>query len=401
MKAQIRPVYFDPGRDEEFDLQMERLQSLFGHKADFLEPIPLGSEMYHKNSMGVDAVVFPQILGQAYRCVDAFKAIDVPILIITSEFGTLSMWDWEIISYLGSEGVSTIAPHQARQVDVLLQALQVKRRMRYGRFLVFQDNPGEGFQASIFKRFYWWEDECVQRISTNFGVEIVKRSFKDLAEEAKLIQDARALASMRQKTVSVRDVPEQGLLSAHKLYLALVDQLNRLENVLACGINCLDESHFSDTTPCLAWNLLFEEHGLIWGCEADLLSMLTKYILHVSLDVPVMMTNLYPFLMGDAALKHEKIPMFPPLDEPENHILLAHCGYLGVLPTSFASQWTLRPKVLSIVDDNATAIDARLPVGVVTLAKIEFLRQEDADFSRGNCGLCSISRFALPEWGGS
>jgi L-fucose isomerase-like protein len=30
----------------------------------------------------------------------------------------------------------------------------------------------------------------------------------------------------------------------------------------------------------------------------------------------------------------------------------------------------LRPKVLAIVDENATAIDARLPVGEITLAKL-------------------------------
>ena len=57
-------------------------------------------------------------------------------------------------------------------------------------------------------------------------------------------------------------------------------------------------------TPCLAWNMLYEERRLIWGCEADILSMITKYILHNSLDMPIMMTNLYPFLMGQAALAH-------------------------------------------------------------------------------------------------
>ena len=51
-------------------------------------------------------------------------------------------------------------------------------------------------------------------------------------------------------------------------------------NVLAAGINCLNESHFSDTTPCLAWNMLYEEQGLMWGCEADTLSMLTETLLH-------------------------------------------------------------------------------------------------------------------------
>jgi hypothetical protein len=84
-----------------------------------------------------------------------------------------------------------------------------------------------------------------------------------------------------------------------------------------------------------------------------------------------MMTNLYPFLMGQAALKHERIPSFPELDEPQNHILAAHCGYLGVLPQSFATEWTLRGKVLAIVNQEAHAIDARLPTGDMTLVKMK------------------------------
>ena len=100
------------------------------------------------------------------------------------------------------------------------------------------------------------------------------------------------------------------------------------------------------------------------------MAMLTKYLLHHSLDAPIMMTNMYPFLLGQAALKHERISHFPEVADPENHILVAHCGYLGVLPRAFSTEWTLRPKVLAIVDQNASAIDARLPEGDVTLAKL-------------------------------
>jgi len=84
-----------------------------------------------------------------------------------------------------------------------------------------------------------------------------------------------------------------------------------------------------------------------------------------------MMTNLYPFLMGMAALKHEHIPYFPPVDNhPDDHILMAHCGFFGVLPQSFSTDWTLREKVLAIVDNEAHALDARLPDGDVTLVKL-------------------------------
>jgi L-fucose isomerase-like protein len=75
--------------------------------------------------------------------------------------------------------------------------------------------------------------------------------------------------------------------------------------------------------------------------------------------------------MGQVALKHEHIPDFPEVEsDPDNHILAAHCGYLGVVPQSFATEWTLREKVLAIVDNNASAIDARLPEGPITLVKL-------------------------------
>jgi L-fucose isomerase-like protein len=226
-------------------------------------------------------------------------------------------------------------------------------------------------QAPIFKRFYWWEDECTQRIAERFGVTIVKRSFKQLGQEARDIPDTEADAAWAQRDVHTTGLPQLAQRSAMKMYLAVRRHLDEDPDVRAAGINCLNESHFSDTTPCLAWNLLYEERKLIWGCEADTMSMLSKFILHHSLDAPILMTNLYPFLMGDAATKHEKIDAFPRVEsEPENHVLVAHCGYMGVIPKSFSTRWTLKPKVLGIVDDNAHAIDADIATGAVTLAKL-------------------------------
>jgi hypothetical protein len=368
VKARLVPVFF-PGRDADFDAQVARLTALLANEAELLPPVALGSPLPDN----ADAVVFPQMLGDAYRQVADIRALQLPLLIITSEFGTVSMWDWEIASYLRGEGIDTIAPYDLDQTKTLCRGLVVKRELRQTKFLVFQDNPGAGAQASIFKRFYWWEDECTQRIFNRFGVTIVKRSFKALGAEAKAVPDSEAAAvwDVRQGKLTIGDISQRALFSALKLYIAIKRHLDADPSIQGVGINCLNESHFSDTTPCLAWNMLYEERGFIWGCEADTVSMLTKYMLHRSLGTPIMMTNLYPFLMGQAALKHERIANFPVVDQPENHILVAHCGYLGVLPQSFAAEWALRAKVLGIVDDNATAIDARLATGDITLAKLQ------------------------------
>jgi hypothetical protein len=365
-KAVLLPLHLTPAPEEEFTQQLATLHRLLDDEAEFLPALPLGSEIPDE----ADAVVFPQMLGTAYRSMPHLKEIRIPILVITSEFGTVSMWDWEILAYMRSQGVASLAPSNLEQARKICRGLGVKRQLRKSRFLVFQDNPGAGFQASIFKRFYWWENECTERICAKFGIEIVRKSYKELGDAAKSIGDPEAQAAADARKVPLQGVPSRSYLSALKLYLAVKRELDADPSIQAAGMNCLNESHFSDTTPCLAWNILYEEEKLVWGCEADTMAMLTKLILHRSLGVPIMMTNLYPFLMGQAALKHERIPSFPAVPDPENCILVAHCGYLGVLPQSFSTEWQLKPKVLAIVNENATAIDARLPCGQVTLAKL-------------------------------
>jgi len=367
MKARIVPVYFQSEKDEEFVKQMRILQDLLGNEADFSEPVSLGSPLPE-----AEAVLFPQVVGDAYKKIEEIEKISLPILVVTSEFGTVNMWDWEVVSYLKSKSLQVFSPYTLEMTVNILNALAVKREMKETTFLVFQDNPGEGMQGSIFKRFYWWEDECTRLIQEKFGVTIAKKSFQNMAAEAKKIPDNEAEKVWDHwHNLPLQEVSHEALMSAIKVYMTLKKEIEADPSIKGAGINCLNESFFSDTTPCLAWNMLFEEKDLLWSCEADTLSLLTMFILYRTLKEPIMMSNIYPFLMGMAALKHEKIDHFPQVDEPENHLLVAHCGYLGVLPKCFSSQWSLRPKALEIVDDNATVIDARLPEGDVTLAKLD------------------------------
>ncbi len=117
MKARILPLSFQQ-KDDEFDRQVERLRSLLGDLAEILEPLPLGTELPE-----ADAVVFPQMLGQAYRMAGAIRAIPIPRLVITSEFGTMSMWDWEIDRYLRLQGIEMITPYTLEQTKAICRAL--------------------------------------------------------------------------------------------------------------------------------------------------------------------------------------------------------------------------------------------------------------------------------------
>jgi len=366
MKARLVPVFFSKSRDEEFDHQLKRLIELLNEEAEFLQPVALGSALPE-----ADAVVFPQLVGDAYKEIGDIKKIKIPLLALTSEFGTVNMWDWEIVSFLKSQGCKVFSPYTLDLTKKICRTLMLKRDMKSTKFLLFQDNPGVGMQAEIFKRFYWWEESCTKLIKKKFGITIQKKSFKQLGETAKNIPDNAAAEALKGWNIPAEGVSRKALNSAVKMYIAIKGEVEQDDSIKGAGMNCLNESFYSDTTPCLAWNMLYEEKRLIWACEGDTMVLTTKYIINKALDVPIMMSNMYPFLMGMAALKHEKIQKFPEVDEPENHLLVVHCGYLGVVPQSFASQWTLRPKVLAIVDDNATMIDARLPEGDITLAKLD------------------------------
>jgi hypothetical protein len=365
MKARLLPLYFASGMDDAYKDQLATLSSLLATEAEILPPQALGGRLPE-----ADAALFPQLIGDAFKQMGQLKTLEMPCLMMTSEFGTVAMWDWEIVSLLVAEGAVVFTPYTLEQAKVACRALAARRALRGSSFVVFQDNPGEGMQAGIFKRFYWWEDECVSRIRSRFGVSVEKRSYKALGQAAREVPDAQARRVLRERLVP-GDAPEAALVAAAKLYVALTRELDGAKALAGSGINCLNESFHADATPCLAWNWLYEDRRLLWACEADTMSLLTEYVVHETLASDVMMSNVYPFLMGMAALKHEKISSFPDIVDPGNHALVVHCGYFGLLPACMAASWTLRPKVLAIVGDQASAIDARLPLGPITMAKLD------------------------------
>lgn len=368
-RPSLLPAYLDAEPSEAFDRQLRTLRELAGDAVVWLDPVPLQSAVPRS---GAAALILADVSGAAYRQLEAFRAIEIPILMVTSEFGTVSMWDWEARDYLRRRGVPSIAPTSLDEFLDVCRALQARTSLRSAKMLAYLDDLGRGKQPDIFKRFYWWEDDCAAHLRAKFGVEVERRSYRELWARAVSIPQDRVAGAVQavQRTVPLTEVTRRAQEDAMRLKLALGDELDETPGVISAGINCLNESATSTTTPCLAWSLLFEERGLIWGCEADLTSMITQYLLWTTLRVPAVMTNLYPFLMGPAVLKHERIPYFPARPDPENHILAAHCGFFGIVPQSWSTSFAVRPRVLEIVDENAHALDARLPEGHATIAKI-------------------------------
>ncbi len=367
MRAKLIPLYFNAGIDEDFKKNTENLKKILSDVAEIGEPALVGKKL-----PSADAAIFPQLTGDAFLQIEDLKKIQIPIIVATSDFGTVNMWDWEIVAFLKTKGVDVFSPYSLELTKILCKSIALKKDLKNTKFLVYQDEPGAGgMQGEIFRRFYWWEDEFTNLLKDKFGITLIKKSYKEMGAKAKEIPDTHAADLLKKWNIKSEGVSDRSLYGAVKLMMKVTEDLDADADIKAVGINCLNESFYSDSTPCLAWSRLYDERGILWSCEADTSSMMSMYLINKALDVPIMMSNIYPFLMGMAALKHEKIDKFPDVKEPENHALVVHCGYFGVVPCSISSSWKVVPKVLDIVDDHAIALDARLPEGDITISKLD------------------------------
>ncbi len=368
LKAKVVPLRFIEINERElgeYNVQLEKLNEIYGDVAEFLDTVIVGQDI-----PACDAIVFPQLIGAGYHYMETLQKYDKPMVVITSQFGTVDMWDWELVTYMRDHGLNVFSPYNIDLGKTVFRAIAVKEHLKGSKFLMFQDDPGEGMQAYIFKRFYWWEDECTRRMEEFFGTTLIYKSWKEVNARASQIDEASALAEFETWDVPCEGITQENKVLVAQLYLAIKETIDELGGVDGIGANCLNESMYSKTTPCLIWNMLFEKYGIVWCCEGDTLTLLSTYVLYHSLNCPIMMTNIYPFLVGKAAIYHEKIDDFPEVDEPENYALGVHCGYAGFAPRAFCPKWKMVPKVLEIVDEKAYMIDCEMATGDMTLAKI-------------------------------
>ena len=370
IRANLLPLYFGTEASKAVHTQLERLRRQLGSVAHFQEPLPIGSDL---SRVEADMIVLPHMSGTAYQMLGVFRSISLPMVVLSSEVCATAIWDWEITGWLRNAGINIFTPYDIRQTEILCRAYAAKRELSQSRFVVFQDDVSSGLHAEMFQRFYWWQRENGQRIFERFGITIEERSLRQLTEAARNISDdhVRTIWQAWQPILPMENVPEKALFDTLRLYAALKRILNDVPEIKGMGINCINEFPSMLATPCLVWNMLYRDQQLIWGCEADTLSMMTQYLINRCLATPVVMTNIYPFLVGQPVLDHMDMTAFPAVADPENYLLAGHCGYLGVLPqTEQAEAWMLRSSVLDVFEGRGGAIDGRLPLGDILLVKL-------------------------------
>ncbi len=119
--------------------------------------------------------------------------------------------------------MNVFSPYNIELAKVVIRAIAAKVQLKQGvKFLMFQDTPGEGMQAYMFKRFYWWEDEATQTMANAFGMKLIHKSWRKLAEDAKAISDDEARKISADWDINkAEDLTEKSFLSAVSYILPL------------------------------------------------------------------------------------------------------------------------------------------------------------------------------------
>jgi len=371
-KARMIPLRFLGAEESDFYRILNALKVIYQDEVEFMEPQIAG-----ENIAGTaDAVLFPVMWTNVYVEIDKLlETITLPVIVMTTTVGVSLMFDWESVSYMKQKGLQVFNPHSVELAKTIFKALALKRAMKKQKFMVFHDSKGEGLIPEQFKIFYWWNDENIRDIKERFGITIVHKSYKKLGERAQAISDEAAREEFKRWDFAEAIPYERPVLASIKLFMAIRDEVDAEGDVVGCGVNCLNEGFYSDTTPCLAWSLLYQDRGIMWICESDTSALMTQYLIGSTIDCSIFTTNIYPFLSGMPALSHEKIQEFPQVERPDDHALLVHCGYLGCIAQTMCTKWILRPPVLgwhswNIVGENSIVIDAEVEKGDITLCKL-------------------------------
>jgi hypothetical protein len=181
MKAKIVAMRFKSTSLETFHEVYGHLTEIYRDEVEFLEPRVLGETPPE----GAEAVLFPVLWADLYEEVGALRALNLPIIVLTTRFGVSLMFDWEAVAFLKSKGLKVFNPHSVELAKTLFKALALKTAMRSQKFLIFQDTDYDGLIPEQFKIFYWWHESCTRDIYEKFGIRIVRKPYKALCEKAR------------------------------------------------------------------------------------------------------------------------------------------------------------------------------------------------------------------------
>jgi hypothetical protein len=243
-------------------------------------------------------------------------------------FDEPDFWRWSARDMLTALGAKVLLARSMAEGRALLRAWGTRRFLARSRMVVF----GE-------QNFPWNASAAGHLLTRGLGTGIDVLPLAAFRERlgAWSAEEVRAEWEERRPRYEVRDVRPAELDTALRVWLSIRSILEE-RGAFAFGVNCYGDliTGGGRDVPCLAQSLLRED-GYVASCDGDFLAMASMALASVFLDLPCMMSNLYPVSYEGALRDHFGDPLTPdesrhPRASWRNLARLAHCAFVGVVP---------------------------------------------------------------------
>jgi len=259
--------------------------SLLKEVRDFVEKKGIKVEEF-KEGENYDFVIFLVVTGGSERkFLKIHKKFSPPYLFITNKFNNSLPAALEINAYLKGKGRIFLWDKKSEKKDLVraLKTLKLTEEIK-GKKMGIIGKPSFWLIAST-------PDESV--VKERFGIDIDFYPIEKFIERVKKSDDSgidEILIDLKKKANKITEIDDNELRKALKVYKTTKEiAVERGWDLLS--MECFSIIKPLDTTGCIALSLLTSE-GITAGCEGDIPSTLTMYIIEKLTERPAFMGNI-------------------------------------------------------------------------------------------------------------
>ena len=252
---------------------------------DFVEKRGIKVEEF-KEGENYDFVIFLVVTGGSERkFLKIHKKFSPPYLFITNKFNNSLPAALEINAYLKGKGRIFLWDKKSEKKDLVraLKTLKLTEEIK-GKKMGIIGKPSFWLIAST-------PDESV--VKERFGIDIDFYPIEKFIERVKKSDDSgidEILIDLKKKANKITEIDDRELRKALKVYKTTKEiAVERGWDLLS--MECFSIIKPLDTTGCIALSLLTSE-GITAGCEGDIPSTLTMYIIEKLTERPAFMGNI-------------------------------------------------------------------------------------------------------------
>ncbi len=206
-----------------------------------------------------------------------YETTHIPML-VWAPIGTV--FTTQIHEFARKEGVYVLSTLDTSSIDQALRMVRAKKQLDATQILVVHGNERK--------------DEVMDRFNTKIR-HVPRNMMEEMFQKIPVTEEVKDIAGeMKKKALKVVEPTDEDLINAGRSYIA-GKHLLKLEGANAITTDCLGmvTQKTVPTPPCMG-ACLFQDHGVTYGCEADIFGAFSLMFVSYLFDKPGFMNDPVP-----------------------------------------------------------------------------------------------------------